>query len=272
MATLTGIGSVLTGLGSLVSAGTALAGAFGGGSGYSGKGDWPGRSDKIFNFQRDSIKKAVRWRVEDARAAGIHPLAALGGSIGGGFASPVGGFVPTHVPTGSAIGDAVQGLGEAVSDIGARRDAARAEHEARAAARRAEGRADAVAAAQIDEARSAAALNRARAADTVMQAGRAARTAMIAPTLNARPAAGHGVHDIVPEPSPALGIGFGKGLGSATDIASAQEIEDRYGDIAQEVFGLYKLLNDVIRAMPTSSLGPSSENSPGRNVVDYYGR
>lgn len=58
----------------------------------------------------EQMKKSVQYRVADAKAAGIHPLFALGASVGASPTSAVG----TAPPTGSAAGDALQGLGAAL--------------------------------------------------------------------------------------------------------------------------------------------------------------
>lgn len=60
-------------------------------------------------MQKDFAKHGVRWRVEDAKAAGIHPLAALG--MQGMSPSPV--FAADSL--GPAISEAGQNLGRAVS-------------------------------------------------------------------------------------------------------------------------------------------------------------
>lgn len=59
-------------------------------------------------LQRRAYHRGIRDRVEDARAAGIHPLAALGAPIAG----PSGGIVPS----GDAVGDALGDLGNLFAD------------------------------------------------------------------------------------------------------------------------------------------------------------
>jgi len=70
----------------------ALASAFGGGG--SPKVDYRG------------AKRGIRWRVRDAKAAGIHPLYAIG-------APGVGSGILTPQSSGSDIGGALQGMGQA---------------------------------------------------------------------------------------------------------------------------------------------------------------
>lgn len=232
-----------------------LGGLFGGGNRYTGKGDWPGRTDLIFDLQKDSIQKAIRWRVNDARAAGIHPLAALGASPIGGFAAPV---VSGQPNTGSAVTDALGGIigagsqfAAGMDELGTRRREDQASRRLEDLAKRQEDRQDLLTMAQIDEARSSAALNRARAQDVMTQTALAARRATIGTSLNARQD-GVGIHVFEPKDQPALGVGFGYGLGSNTGIADAEDVEQRYGDIAQEAFGLYKLGRDLVQSLPQS--------------------
>lgn len=52
-------------------------------------------------------KNKIQWLVKDAKAAGLHPLAALGSSAAGSFASPAAAFGGQPV-SGSAVGDAMQ--------------------------------------------------------------------------------------------------------------------------------------------------------------------
>lgn len=56
-----------------VSAVADLAGVLRGGSGMSAR--------KQAEYNREMAKNAIRWRVEDAKAAGLHPLAALGANV-----------------------------------------------------------------------------------------------------------------------------------------------------------------------------------------------
>jgi hypothetical protein len=71
-----------------------------------------------FNAQMD---ESIQRRVKDAQAAGIHPLFALGGSVG---ASPT---VSTgnSAPTGSGLGDALQALGQGLGITAKNRSEAR---------------------------------------------------------------------------------------------------------------------------------------------------
>lgn len=78
------VGSIFPGVGTVIGAG--LGSAIGGGiddnranktaEGYYNKNmDFAQRQ---FQFQQDYIKNSAQWRVEDAKKAGLHPMAALG--------------------------------------------------------------------------------------------------------------------------------------------------------------------------------------------------
>ena len=60
--------------GALVTGGSTLLG-----SALSGSS--AGSANRDRKMQKDFAKKGIRWRVKDAQAAGLHPLAALGASI-----------------------------------------------------------------------------------------------------------------------------------------------------------------------------------------------
>lgn len=72
---------------------------------------------KNAKFQQDLAKKGIRWKVEDAKAAGIHPLYALGAPT----------FSPGPIDTGGgALGASVANMGQ---DIGRAIDSTRTEGE-----------------------------------------------------------------------------------------------------------------------------------------------
>lgn len=63
-----------------------------------------------FKRQKVFAQNQIQWRAEDAKAAGIHPLAALG--MGGSQYSPFGGY---QDPKGAGIARAGEAIGEAVA-------------------------------------------------------------------------------------------------------------------------------------------------------------
>lgn len=107
-------------LGSLIGAGvSALSSLFGGSMNASAAEKAARQSQKAAAaLNKKNIQAAktlnqnkVQWLVEDARRAGIHPLAALGSSVSGSWATP----------TASATGSYDQGsaMGSAIADAGA---------------------------------------------------------------------------------------------------------------------------------------------------------
>lgn len=125
------IGQLAAGIGQLAS---GASGFFGGGSSSGSSAvqqnmmqNW--RNDDLANAERNRqmqyefAKNGIRWRVEDAKAAGIHPLAALGAATTS--ASPIA-IGPAYgvaedrnysrgPDIGSSLKDMGQGLGRAVA-------------------------------------------------------------------------------------------------------------------------------------------------------------
>lgn len=84
---------------SLINAGAQLAGGAIQGAANKKEGKRAWRRTKVLN------QNQIQWRVKDAQAAGIHPLAALG-------MSPIGNAMPS---SGSVMGDAIANAGSAVA-------------------------------------------------------------------------------------------------------------------------------------------------------------
>lgn len=78
------VGSIFPGVGTVIGAG--IGSAIGGGiddnrANKKAEGYYNNNMDfaqKQFQFQQDYIKNSAQWRVEDAKKAGLHPMAALG--------------------------------------------------------------------------------------------------------------------------------------------------------------------------------------------------
>lgn len=84
----------------LIGAGSSLFG------GMLGKKDAKQQRQQEYQAQKEFAQHGVRWRVEDAKAAGLHPLYALGAQT------------PTYSPsfqTGSPMGQAVADAGQHIS-------------------------------------------------------------------------------------------------------------------------------------------------------------
>lgn len=68
------------------------------------------QAEKDRAMQREFAQQGIRWRVEDAKAAGLHPLYALGAQTMG--------YAPSYVgedPMGRAVAEAGQSIGNAVA-------------------------------------------------------------------------------------------------------------------------------------------------------------
>lgn len=124
--TIAAIGGALGGLGQ---AAGGAAGLFGGGSNNSGYWQQLGIMREQAQLQREFAQNGIQWRVQDAKAAGIHPLYALGGS--GATYSPSG--ISVGGGTGSDLGRDLanmgQGLGRAVAAASSKEDRADAAYQ-----------------------------------------------------------------------------------------------------------------------------------------------
>lgn len=226
------VGSILGGAGGFAS---AVSGIFGGNSAAKKAARL---NKKMYKMQKDLAYNGVAIRVADAKRAGIHPLAALGASVGGGgFASPV---QDTSYNWGDAVGQGLQAVGNTMSDISGRHAA----RDADAAAQRASDDAQfqdlmlrmqgeardarnddlnaALVKAQIGEITSRTMLMNARAKAI---GGAPATTAVVGPKQFQSPA---GAWDVGPD-------------------TPAQDWSDQYGDMVSEIFGLGNLMADSWR-------------------------
>lgn len=88
-------------LGELISAGASLLG------GLFGNQQKKEGQEREIELQKEFAQNGVRWKVEDAQRAGIHPLAALGSS--GAQYSPVGLGDNDSAAIGSSIGQDLSG-------------------------------------------------------------------------------------------------------------------------------------------------------------------
>lgn len=101
---------------SAISAGGSILGGLLGKSDVSTQGPWDRRPNKFeqeqWDFQKDLATRQTQIRVEDAKAAGIHPLYALGQSSS---VSPVNVIPGQQTVTGSSLG---RGIAEAGRQVG----------------------------------------------------------------------------------------------------------------------------------------------------------
>lgn len=168
-------------LGNLISAGANLA------------------SNYMSNMaNKKAMQFGVRWRVADAKAAGIHPLAALGANI-------------QSIPSQPLLGDStLAGLAEGINKATAPQTEAErlANEESRARIRN-------------TEAQTMESVARSR---TIAMGARQPPGAVVGST--ARP----GSRD--------LGLGVFGTLSTDPSVADAQAMQDRYGDIVENIHGL----------------------------------
>lgn len=99
-----GIGSILSGVG-------AAGGLFGGKEDGDRQAEMFGMN---MEMQKEFAQRGIRWRVNDAKAAGINPLFALGAPVQSYTPGPIGGS-----ESGSGVGDALSGIGNAMQGYAA---------------------------------------------------------------------------------------------------------------------------------------------------------
>lgn len=144
-------------------------------------------------------KTKIQTTVKDARAAGIHPLAALGSPVAGSWASPVARY------SGDAIGEGLSRLGDAVNK-GAGNELQRLQMDAERARIR---NLDANTAATLADAQSRSAIAAAR------RRGQTMDVADVATTTDPRSVM----------------------LGADPSWPDAQKYENRYGELSDFIFG-----------------------------------
>lgn len=113
-----------TALGGLGQAAGGIAGLFGGGNNNNQYWQQLGIMREQAQLQREFAQQGIQWRVADAKAAGIHPLYALGG--GGASYSPSAVSVGADGPSGLGrdLADMGQGIGRAVGAASSKEDRA----------------------------------------------------------------------------------------------------------------------------------------------------
>lgn len=104
------LGSILGGI-----AGSVVSGLFGKDRASDSEAFALARGDQEYARQKEFAQMGIRWKAEDAKAAGLHPLAAIGG-VGASYsptiAMPDRGSVPDFSGTGERIGDYLEKMGQ----------------------------------------------------------------------------------------------------------------------------------------------------------------
>ena len=247
-----GIGGSLSGLtsGVIKGATSAATGGFDFGKvlGYAGDalglaGSVAGLGETLgaFPASERNITNAIRIRVRDAKAAGIHPLFALGHS-----AFPAGGG------TGSGIGDALTAASDTVSGIARRGPAQR--------------RQAAIDAASIDEsrargeaARASALRDRAAAMESASRVARAAQMANATGLGRVRP---HPTGEVHPDRRMDTYL-FGEKVRPNPWFSSAEGAEAEYHELGGLLFGLVNLFaNPLYEAQQRAKKRPRRVQKP----------
>lgn len=239
-------------LGSIISAAGSIAGSL---IGKSEDEAARGRSEywnrKALDWSKEQFgvltRSALQRKVTDAKRAGLHPLFALGAQAPGSVP-----FIPGQAPSGSHLGE---GIRDAATEIG--RGVSRGQRASREAARvRAEGRrADRVADAQVRGIEARAAADEAQALATLSTLRRAEQEANARQDIaKTYPLSGSKSGSLEPPtPLPAVGerpqptllsLPGGKKGWLTGPQADAEKFQEKYGELADWVFGPAMLWKD----------------------------
>lgn len=174
--------------------------------------------------QKEHAQNFIQWRVEDAKKAGIHPLAALGAAGSGStIAGPVG-----AVGDGSALGSGIAAMGDQLG-AGIERSMGK-KHKAKLA-RIAASRSEEAHRASLRESNARVAKDLAQ-ADMFSVDAQRTRSKIMGEMINR-------------DRNPVMASPLGRAsIGPET---SAQDVEDKYGGIVGEVAGLSALGADTYR-------------------------
>lgn len=228
--------SILAGIGSVLGGLGSLGGALGGLLG----GEHVSTRDQI-RYQG----RILRGTVENAHSAGLHPLSVLGSPIAGNFAVPV-----PNVSRGDRLSAASEAIGRAGDALSAR--ALQKEEAAR------QLRMDD---AQLEESKARVGLYAAQAREADARAVASARAHTVASGLNSNRGAWPKVT--------ALGYQWTPGAGTNSPT-SAQQMQDEYGDIVENVYGLGRLAGDAIEFAFRPRPGPRESLSSGSTASPYF--
>lgn len=218
-------------LGELISAGASLIG------GLFGNQQKKEGQEREIELQKEFAQNGLRWKVEDAQRAGIHPLAALGSS--GAQYSPVGLGDNDSAAIGSSIG---QDLSGAIN-----------------ATRTAPERASA-----IGHKMEALGLERAGLENELL---RAQILDITRPRTPPFPMAGTD-YNVPGQPGSGIKVA-GQDVGFSPDWSNAQVAEDRYGDLVQMLYGAGVLAGDVIHNSPRGTKGTRSVFGDRSKMSDH---
>lgn len=173
--------------------------------------------DRNEALQREFATHGIRWRVEDAKAAGLHPLFALGASV------PQ--YSPATAIDFSGMSNSLHTMGQNVS---------------RAARASMTPEERTMLDLNMQEVRSRIRENDARAAAIESQMARDAMN----DARNARPIP-LSSSTVRPSAARARELRLPPGSMRTSETESAQTVQDEYGDIVENLYGASRLLNDL---------------------------
>ena len=210
-------------IGDIISAGANLVGGF---LNRQAKKDEVAAQERMaaqnIQLQKDFAQQGIRWKVEDAKQAGIHPLYALGASTTS--------FSPVSISGGAdtSMGDAVSRAG---GDIGRAINATRTSEERSAAA--------AQTALQLEGLKLDNDIKKATIASAVQRIKQQANPPMPSQAAGLVPNADKY------EERPLLRGDTGP-FDTNPRVVNAEDIEKRYGDLIQEMWGAYTFGSDAL--------------------------
>lgn len=206
-------------IGEIISAGANLLG------GLFGKSSTEKANEQNIKLQKEFAQQGIQWKVADAKAAGIHPLAALGAQ--------------TTAFSPSVVGDTSFGTGIASmgQDIGRAINSTRSQDQRAAAVQKSildlelQGK-------QLD--------NRGKEIENALLASKLATTSQVgSPMPSSGAASNTGLSG--QNSSKFTRIQVGPMSTIPASISDAQTFEDRYGEVASSAAGLGILAGDAIR-------------------------
>lgn len=193
-------------LGEIIGAGAKLLG------GFLGQNSQEKIAKENIALQKDFAQQGIRWKVDDAKAAGIHPLAALG--------TQTTSFSPISVgtPLADSIGSAGQDISRAVN-------------------------------AQQTPTEDAA---NTRALNALSLERGALENELLRGRIRAQRAPGNppglpGLDKFQPPQTTNSLMSGGERIHTSPDFSDQQAFEDRYGELVGELYGIRSWLNEVAR-------------------------